>query len=283
MIRFRWSYAIPLAVLAVGGGLAAAPAFAATSGTFSVTGSMNAARVNDTATVLPSGQVLVAGSGFGSVTLASAELYNPATAKWTLTGSMTTPREDQTATLLGNGQVLVSGGIGTSGTALASAELYNPATGTWTATGSMSTPRAGHDATLLPSGDVLVTAGTETAGAFSELYNPATGTWSAAAGGLAACGTATECRFGSTAVLLGTGNVLVAGGLAGTNSNPGTTTAAILYDPATNSWTTTGSLNTARQGQTEDLLASGQVLVAGGEGFTKHAGTPLSSAELYTP
>jgi len=237
MIRFRWSYAIPLAVLAAGGGLAAAPASAATSGTFSVTGSMNAARVNDTATVLPSGQVLVAGSGFGSVTLASAELYNPATAKWTLTGSMTTPREDQTATLLGNGQVLVSGGIGTSGTALASAELYNPATGTW----------------------------------------------SAAAGGLAACGTATECRFGSTAVLLGTGNVLVAGGLAGTNSNPGTTTAAILYDPATNSWTTTGSLNTARQGQTEDLLASGQVLVAGGEGFTKHAGTPLSSAEFYTP
>jgi hypothetical protein len=41
MIRFRWSYVIPLAALAVGGGLAAAPALAATSGTFSVTGSMN--------------------------------------------------------------------------------------------------------------------------------------------------------------------------------------------------------------------------------------------------
>ena len=227
--------------------------------------------------------MLVTGGFNGTAPVASAELYNPAAGTWAATGSMTTAREKQTATLLGTGQVLVSGGIGASGTALASAELYNPATGKWTATSSMSTPREGHDATLLPSGNVLVTAGTETAGVFSELYNPATGKWSAAAGGLAACGTATECRFGSTAVLLGTGNVLVAGGLAGTNSNPGTTTAAILYDPATNSWTTTGSLNTARQGQTEDVLASGQVLVAGGESFTKHAGTPLSSAELYTP
>ena len=91
---------------------------------------------------------------------------------------------------------------------------YNPATGTWAPTGSMTTPREGHDATLLPDGDVLVTAGVETAGVFSELYNPSTGQWSAAVGGLAACGTATECRFGSTAVLLGTGNVLVTGGLA---------------------------------------------------------------------
>ena len=160
---------------------------------------------------------------------------------------------------------------------------YNPATGTWAPTGSMTTPREGHDATLLPDGDVLVTAGVETAGVFSELYNPSTGQWSAAVGGLAACGTATECRFGSTAVLLGTGNVLVTGGLAGTNSNPGSTTTAILYTPATNSWTATGSMTTAREGQTADLLADGQVLVAGGETFAKHAGTPLSSAELYTP
>jgi len=80
-----------------------------------------------------------------------------------------------------------------------------------------------------------------------------------------------------------TGNVLVSGGLAGTNSNPGTTTAAILYNPATNSWTTTGSMTTARTGQTSDRLANGQVLVAGGESFTKHAATPLASAELYTP
>jgi hypothetical protein len=42
-------------------------------------------------------------------------------------------------------------------------------------------------------------------------------------------------------------------------------------------------MTTAREGQTSDLLASGQVLVAGGATFAKHAATPLSSAELYTP
>jgi hypothetical protein len=42
-------------------------------------------------------------------------------------------------------------------------------------------------------------------------------------------------------------------------------------------------MTTAREGQTADLLASGQVPAAGGGTFAKHAATPLSSAELYTP
>ena len=84
-------------------------------------------------------------------------------------------------------------------------------------------------------------------------------------------------------MLLGTGNVLVSGGIAGTASNPSTITAASLYDPATNSWTTTGSMTTARERQTSDVLANGQVLVAGGQSFTNHTPTALSSAELYTP
>lgn len=42
-------------------------------------------------------------------------------------------------------------------------------------------------------------------------------------------------------------------------------------------------MTTARQHQTSDVLANGQVLVAGGQSFTKHTPTALSSAELYTP
>ena len=99
-------------------------------------------RSEHTATLLPNGQVLVAGgyAGFIGRTLASAELYDPATGTWTATGSMATARSDHTATLLPNGQVLVAGGIDTTGF-LASAELYDPATGVWTATGSMATAR----------------------------------------------------------------------------------------------------------------------------------------------
>jgi hypothetical protein len=49
------------------------------SNSWSITGSMNHARVRHTATLLPNGQVLVAGGEFGINTsvLASAELYTP--------------------------------------------------------------------------------------------------------------------------------------------------------------------------------------------------------------
>ena len=45
-----------------------------------------------TATLLPSGKVLVAGGYDGSGVLSSAELYDPASGTWTATGSMSTAR-----------------------------------------------------------------------------------------------------------------------------------------------------------------------------------------------
>src|SRR2546429_9353651 len=75
---------------------------------FGLTASMYFARVGHTATLLPSGLVLVAG-GFGrSTVLASAELYDPASNTWSVAGSLATARADHTATLLPSGQVLVA-------------------------------------------------------------------------------------------------------------------------------------------------------------------------------
>ena len=57
--------------------IAAVPAQAAGIGTWSSTGSMNSARYDHSATLLPGGKVLVAGGyANGSSILASAELYN---------------------------------------------------------------------------------------------------------------------------------------------------------------------------------------------------------------
>ena len=95
-------------------------------GRWKVTGSMANARESHTATLLPDGQVLVAGGGgdFFGQSLASAELYDPATDLWAATGSMVHARRAHTATLLPNGQVLVTGGIGVSAPVfLTSAEL----------------------------------------------------------------------------------------------------------------------------------------------------------------
>ena len=78
------------------------------SGTWSATGSMVDSPVYHTATLLLSGQVLVAG-GYAGRSLSSAELYDPASGTWTATGSMVDPRFAHTATLLSSGQVLVAG------------------------------------------------------------------------------------------------------------------------------------------------------------------------------
>jgi hypothetical protein len=134
---------------------------------------------------------------------------------------------------------------------------------------------------LSPDGDVLVTGAAQT---LAGLYHPAAGQWSNASTGLGACEANQECRIFSTATLLPTGNVLVAGGLVGLVSNPQTTPTAMLYHPDTDTWTGTGNMTTGREAQTASLLPDGQVLMAGGTLFDHPSVLQfLASAELCTP
>ncbi len=80
-----------------------------------------------------------------------------------------------------------------------------------------------------------------------------------------------------TANLLSSGQVLVAGGYDNASYlNAGYLASAELYNPATDTWTATDSLNPARRYHTATLLSGGQVLVAGGELNTGS----LASAEI---
>src|SRR5437870_6272242 len=74
-------------------------------------------------------------------------------------------------------------------------------------------------------------------------------------------GNLNTARIEHSATLLQNGKVLVAGG-NGSDGNqfPLSLNSAELYDPATEMWSSTGSLNTARQGHTATRLEDGQVL-----------------------
>lgn len=223
-----------------------------------------------TATLLPTGKVLVAGGYSKNVDsiytsyLNSAVLFDPGNGTWTATGTMAAARACQTATLLPNGKVLEAGGY-TEDQVLNSAELYDPTTGAWSATGAMVETRTLHTATLLPNGKVLVTGGFNNISLNSaELYDPATGSWTPT-------GSMTTARYNHTATLLPNGLVLVAGGC---DSWVHPINSAELYNPATGAWTATGVISSLRWYHTATLLPNGQVLVAGGGN---------ASAELYDP
>jgi Big-like domain-containing protein/List-Bact-rpt repeat protein len=154
-------------------------------------------------------------------------------------------------------------------------------------TGNMTTVRDFPTATLLNDGTVLVAGGTTNAAilASSELYNSASRTF-------APTGNMTTARIQDTATLLPNGMVLLTGGISSfphppfPSSVPALATTE-LFNPATGTFTATGSMTTARFGHTATLLNNGMVLLTGGAStdiIGPSAGPiPLASAELFNP
>ncbi len=190
---------------------------------------------------------------------------------WVTTNNMTVARSGHAQVTLATGALAARGTDGVNG--FASAEIYNAATGKWAATASMTQARESFPAVVLNNGKVLVSGGLGASSivlAGAELYDPTTGAWSPA-------GSLSVARFAHTATLLQSGKVLVTGGCAASNCSTATAVSE-LYDPASNSWSTTGILNTARYYHTAVRLKTEKVLAIGGS-----TGTTTISCELYDP
>jgi hypothetical protein len=104
-----------------------------------------------------------------------------------------------------------------------------------------------------------------TLGAYPALVDPSWSTTGSLANG----------RYSHTGTLLGSGQVLIAGGWKG-----GSIAAAELYDPGTGTFAATGGLTFGRYSCTATMLASGKVLVAGGAEVSLAFPT---MTELYDP
>jgi N-acetylneuraminic acid mutarotase len=119
------------------------------------------ARQFQTATLLPSGKVLIAGGWVDTQPTSSAVLYDPARNAWSPLPNMTDTRCGAAAQLLKDGRVLVAGGAcGFAGNdGRRTAEEFDPTTNRWQPVGSLSTSRGFMVSVILPDGSVLAMGG----------------------------------------------------------------------------------------------------------------------------
>jgi hypothetical protein len=232
---------------------------------------------------LPDGRVLVAGGQVESVSPGVAlftdrvSRFDPDTQSFADAGfALPTPRARHRSTVLDDGRILLTGGLSTTllgNVVVSSCVLIDPQLGTATAAAPMSVPRIFHSAVKLPDGRVWVAGGSN---AFNtahpigwpgstllvhgstEIYDPTTNSWSP--GPSLARPTTMH-----GAVLLGTGQVLLFGGVAlQAFLTPFTTDQAYLFHPASNQLSGTAPLPDPRQHTAHTVSFTGTALVMGG-------------------
>ena len=256
--------------------LGSSPTWSLTSGTLSVS------RANHTATLMPNGNLLIAGGYTQDVSsgpVTNADIFYPKSNSIVQASSMTMARQNHTAIMLpagpSAGNIMVMGGFST-GTYTASCEIYVSTANKWmNALHPMNTKRAHHTATILQNAKILVVGGINENGELNsvELFNPLDGSWTTKT-------PLNHYRHDHTATLLSNGNVMVIGG----NGSGGEIFDAELYNPSADTWSlvvpTNDTYASGRMNHTANLLPNGNILLVGGSTI---GGTSLYKTTLYYP
>ena len=274
------------------GGSLPGPGLPGRSDLLTLSSPLNVGRRSHTATLLGSGQVLLAG-GFKQGTLITdrGELFTGL--GFALIGAhMVQGRSGHTGTRLNDGRVLLTGGwyVASPGQIATTewAEVYDPSTGTFLRVGDMTTERVDHAALLLPDGRVLVTGGSRLEGTFlrdldtAEIFDPATDTFSAHSELMV------HTRATHVMEDLGTGKFVLYGG-SDADQRPA------LFHTSTGAFSPLlpAAQDGERWGAASATFASGAACVAGGDslgtviyvepatGYVQNTGSGLNARRAY--
>jgi len=235
-----------------------------------------------TATLLPNGDVLIAGGSIRDASGSDEEQkkawrYQTAKGKFIPAGEMNEARTDHTATLLDNGKVLVVGGNGDK-TYLAETELFDPKTMKWSQGPKMPQSRWAHAAVKLKNGWVLVTGGFGSSDSLASvtLYDPGSNSFKTPAKQMA-----DERRYHAMS-LLKSGKVLISGGLFGkSNWKYKSRDTTEIYDPNNGSFKAGPKMVRGRSSHTSTVRGDGTVLIVGGLDWNSTGSKVLN--DLYDP
>ncbi len=149
-------------------------------------------------------------------------------------------------------------------------------TGTFTATANNSSVSrySSAKAITLPSGKVVVFGSSDYTNV-TDVFDPNTNSFTRV-------GNMNRGRHRFGAALLSNGKVLAIGGMYSSGATYYSIATVEIFDPVTETWSYTGSLNVARENPVVVVLNNGKVLVTGG--MMRAPGTTyLASAEIYDP
>jgi hypothetical protein len=257
-----------------------------------VLGSAPVAQTNHVAAALPDGRAMVMGGRTSESPLVPdstlTQIFDPATEELArgpdLLFSAGARLFTSVAPLLSGGFLLAGSGLNAPVGALRSVvtQLVDPRPGL-TPVGDVATRGiSNRTATPLSDGGALLTGGltgaTNPVSGSADRYDSADQKWHS-------LGQMFQVRVGHTATLLRDGRVLIAGGLSCCQvPNPSPefyTSSAEIYDPATDAFTPTGTMSSARGNHAAALLPDGRVLISGGDG-NDPAAPPLGT-EIFDP
>ena len=231
---------------------------ASTAGRWVNAGDLSSGRLAPRTVLLGDGRVLVVGDDgcdpeSNGATSTEVEVWDASTNRWQKTADLASPRARFVALPLRDGRVLVTGGMdareGSHNSnpyvSYSSAWAYSARTGTWSRAGIMRQARTDPAGAVLRDGRVLVAGG---------YY--ASDRWRSA------LSVNSSPREVPMIELVVSRSGVLADVAPDTPPAPVLATAE-LYDPATNTWSATGSMAVPRYGASAVTLSDGRVLIVG--------------------